>query len=989
MHYFPAIIICLFGQVGSDAPDSKALDTVATIESTRGGRHWVEQKTPPSRSPEESLKAIVMEPGYRVELVAAEPVVMDPVAIAFDAAGRMFVVEYGDYPIGPDDPDSPPLSRIVLLEDTDGDGRMDKRHVFAEHLNFAHSLMPYRDGLLVGAQTELLFLKDTTGDNRADVRETLYSGFVPAHPQMQIGNPRWGLDNWIYCNYAVGEITGSQTGEKITVPRGEFKFNPLTGQFGPASGVGQFGNTIDRWGRRFFASNRNPVMTEHLPWEVAKRNPYYPLPTTHYDVSPSGDNSLVFPLIEMKSNYLSHNGTHTAACGVTAYLGPLGDTSYHNSVFVCEPIGHLVTRTIVKNQGAKLTSQRARAKADFFVATDPWVRPASLATGPDGGLYLADMYRLWVEHPKFLPEEVAAQLDWRAGDDLGRIWRIVPDDEKLEPYNPPSEPSDLVRQLQSTSPWQRFTAQRLIVEGQLTSLASPLREILTSHDQPGPRLHALWTLDGLGQLTEKDVQAALADQAPQVRADGVRLTSRFMQQRPELADDVSHLGTDPDASVRLQVAIVLGTHSSAQSRETRLRIALKDYADPVISKALLTATVGHGELVAALLKQPEFADRTSETQATDFVRELATIVGTAGEDTELAQLLSLFEQDPTIDWRWHGVLIEGLATGLERHRGELGRMSLAKLLSSPPESLAKFTPSVQAVLDQASERALDSKLPRGEREAAIPLLRHRPFAEVEEVYATLRDIQQPEGIQRAMIDTMLRHNLIAGSQIALNGWSDLRPKVQGEALVRMLRHGQTTANVLSAMEKGEVSPAQVGLEDRLRLLRHGTAEVRELAGKLFGGAVSADREKVVRDYQAALSGSGSVESGKKIFAQSCAKCHRLDGEGHEVGPDLSDARNRSKDALLFDILDPSRKVDPQYTEYLVATDDGRTISGLLVSEDDLGLVLKQPEGKQETVPRDRIEAMKASPKSLMPEGVEKEINVQQMVDLLEYLTAPK
>ncbi|MEX0794103.1 MAG: PVC-type heme-binding CxxCH protein [Pirellulaceae bacterium] len=984
MHYFPAIIICLFGQVGAES-----LDTVATIESTRGGRHWVEQKTPPSRSPQESLKAIVVEPGYRVELVAAEPIVMDPVAIAFDVAGRMFVVEYGDYPIGPDDPDAPPLSRIVLLEDTDGDGRMDRRNVFAEHLKFAHSLMPYRDGLLVGAQTELLFLKDTTGDNKADIRETLYSGFVPAHPQMQIGNPRWGLDNWIYCNYAVGEITGSQTGEKLTVPRGEFKFNPQTGEFGPASGVGQYGNTIDRWGRRFFATNRNPVMTERLPWEVAKRNPHYLLPTTHYDVAPSGGSSLVFPLIEMKSNYLSHSGTHTAACGVTAYLGPLGDTDYQNSVFVCEPIGHLVTRTIVKNQGAKLTSERARAKADFFVSTDPWFRPSSLATGPDGGLYLADMYRLWVEHPKFLPEEVAAKLDWRAGDDLGRIWRIVPEGDTLEPYTPPSEPSDLVRQLQSTSPWQRFTAQQLIVEDQLTSLAVPLREILTSHDQPGPRLHALWTLDGLDQLTIKDVQTALADEAPQVRADAVRLTAQFMDDRPGLAQEVSLLGGDSDASVRLQVAIVLGTLSTPESRETRLRIALQDYNDEIISKALLTSTVGHGELAEALLRRPQFADRTSDRRATDFVRELATIVGTAGEVSELAQLLSLFEQVPAIDWRWHGVLIEGLATGLERHRGDLGRTSLAKLLSDPPASLAKFTPPVQTVLDQASDRALNAGLPLGQREAAIPLLRHQAFTEMKEVYATLLDLQQSEAIQRAIIDTMLRHDLIAGSQIALEGWQEIRPKVQGEALTRMLRHDEATADVLSAMEKGEVSPAQVGLEDRLRLLRHRTAEVRELASKLFGGAVSADREKVVRDYQAALSGSGSVESGKKIFAQSCGKCHRLDGEGFEVGPDLSDARNRSKDALMFDILDPSRKVDPQYTEYLVATDDGRTISGLLVSEDDLGLVLKQPEGKQETVPRDRIEAMKASPKSLMPEGVEKEINVQQMVDLLEYLTSPR
>jgi hypothetical protein len=281
---------------------------------------------------------------------------------------------------------------------------------------------------------------------------------------MQIGNPRWGLDNWIYCNYALGEITGSQTQAKVTVPRGEFKFHPLTGQFGPASGVGQFGNTIDRWGRRFFTSNRNPVMTEILSWEIARRNPHYLLPTTHYDVVPAGDNSLVFPLIEMKSNYLSHSGTHTAACGATAYLGPLGDAGFHESVFVCEPIGHLVTRSIIKSRGAELTSDRAQDKADFLVSIDPWFRPASLATGPDGGLYLADMYRLWVEHPKFLPEDVAAQLDWRAGDDLGRIWRIVPENESLEVYQPPKTDGELINQLASSSPWQRYTAQRLIVE---------------------------------------------------------------------------------------------------------------------------------------------------------------------------------------------------------------------------------------------------------------------------------------------------------------------------------------------------------------------------------------------------------------------------------------------------------------------------------------------------------------------------------------------
>ncbi|MBI2477229.1 MAG: dehydrogenase, partial [Planctomycetia bacterium] len=180
----------------------------------------------------------------RIELVAAEPLVMDPVAIAFDQRGRMFVVEYGDYPTGPAKEGEPPLSRVVLLEDTDHDGRVDVRHVFADHLTFAHSLMPYKEGLLVGAQTEILFLQDTDGDHKADVREVLFSGFMPAHPQMQIGNPRWGFDNWIYLNYGPGTITSpGQPDQALTMPRSEFRFHPLSMEFGPASGLGQFGNT--------------------------------------------------------------------------------------------------------------------------------------------------------------------------------------------------------------------------------------------------------------------------------------------------------------------------------------------------------------------------------------------------------------------------------------------------------------------------------------------------------------------------------------------------------------------------------------------------------------------------------------------------------------------------------------------------------------------------------------------------------------------------
>ncbi|MCA9047534.1 MAG: hypothetical protein KDA89_02330, partial [Planctomycetaceae bacterium] len=414
-------------------------DLLEAVNSERGGRHWIDQKPDPPKSPAEEQASFQLEPGSVIQLVAAEPLVFDPVWIDFDHLGRMFVVEYADYPIGPVNADgtpkegAAPLSRIVLLEDTDNDGRMDQRTVFADALQFCHSLHPLMDGVLACAQTEILFLKDTDGDNVADVREVWFDGFEPAHPQMQIGCPQWGLDNHIYLTYAPGNIRcrrpGFETAEPVKLPRQDMRFDPLTMKFERISGLGQFGNTVDNDGHRFFSTNRNPIMVEMIPQPIADRNPFVSVSRRHADVGPSGGDTRVYPLVEMKSNWLAHAGTHTSACGVSAYRGQLWDDDFQHSVFACEPVGHLVTRSVVRPKPgtAELDAVRVRPNADFLAASDTWFRPASLRTGPDGAWYLADMYRMWVEHPKFLPPEIAARIDWRAGEDRGRIWRIVPD----------------------------------------------------------------------------------------------------------------------------------------------------------------------------------------------------------------------------------------------------------------------------------------------------------------------------------------------------------------------------------------------------------------------------------------------------------------------------------------------------------------------------------------------------------------------------------
>ena len=400
----------------------------SAIQASGGSDVSVRDGQDKALSPEESRKHIQLDGPYEVQVVAAEPLVLDPVECTWDEKGRLFVADMRDYPLGPPKAGDPWLSRIQLLTDDDGDGRMDKATTFADHMDNVQGLLPYNGGLIATTRSQILFLKDTNGDNVADEIKPLIKGFNPRHSQLQVSAPRWGLDGCVHFNNGLDakEIYSADSPDNIVgVPGSNFKWDPRTGVITPTGGKGQYGGAFDDWGHHFYCSNRNPVMFTVMPYEAMLRNPHAGITQNFEDIAPAGAETRVYPLKITHTTADAHAGTNTACSGLGVYRGQLMP-ELKNNVFVPDPTGQLITRYKITPNGASLKATRVGDRSEFFRSSDEWCRPVNFTTGPDGAIYVCDIYRRWIDHARFFPEEFVKAHDMRQGENEGRIWRIVP-----------------------------------------------------------------------------------------------------------------------------------------------------------------------------------------------------------------------------------------------------------------------------------------------------------------------------------------------------------------------------------------------------------------------------------------------------------------------------------------------------------------------------------------------------------------------------------
>ncbi len=942
---------------------------------------------PPALSPEESLQALQVADGFQVELVASEPLVMTPIAFDWGADGRLWVVEMGDYPMGLDGKGQPG-GRIKFLEDLDGDGRYDRATVFLDGIGFPTGVMPWRQGVLVSAAPEIFYAEDTDGDGRADRRETLFTGFVEGNQQHRLNGFDYGLDNWVYGanGDSGGQILYRRRLEQapVNISGRDFRFRPDTGEFEAVAGMTQFGRHRDDWDNWFGNSNPIWLWHFHLPEHYLARNPHLAVPTLKRVLANYPDSTRLYPASRTRQRFNDHHHFNhvTSANSPTPYRDELFGPEFATSVFISDPVHNLVHREVLTPDGVSFVSQRAASEAnsEFLASADNWFRPIMLKTGPDGALYVADMYRQVLEHPEWIPAHVKPRLDLRAGADRGRIYRVFPQGAMLQPVPrlDSYRPEQLVAALESPNGWQRDTAQRLLVHGGERGVSDALRALVRHSPRPKTRLQALWTLEGLGTLTAPDVMAAWTDSHPSVREHSLRLAEPLAKELAPFTAQLEALADDPDRRVRYQLAFTLGADGwpRAWAGPLLVRLATRDFDQADLQVAILSSAPPYvGEMLHATLV------RHSETNRA-LLEQLIGLATALKADDALAAALHEVTESAGPPAAWQLAALAAMLDVLEQQdvTWETFTAEAGPTLQSALRRLERFFPEA---------RELAAREPSGEslRRAAIQVLgRFEPQRrdDVRQLAALLRP-EHSGSLQQAAVQTLAHLNDPAAAEALLAGWNGYSPALREEALAALLGRREWTRELLDRLESETIPARQLGAAWQDKLLRHTDTAIRERAAQLFS-AVAADREDVLKSYAGVSQLSGDPDHGIQLYRQHCATCHRLGGEGRPVGPDLGMIANKSVPALLEAILDPNRAVEARYVGYLAVTRSGREVSGIITSETPNNLTLRTTDAREETLLRAELEDLSSSGLSLMPEGFETALSPQDLADLISALT---
>lgn len=673
----PAALMCLVTVV-----------TAYSYQSSPVNRPWppgvqkVSEESP-VLPPEEAVKTFFMPPGYRVELVASEPLIHDPTMVDWDLQGRLWVVEMTGFvrDLVTPEPNLDPIGNIVVLEDIDNDGKMDKRTVFADKLSLPRTVKVLDNGVVVGEPGTLWFMRDTDGDLKADTRELITHSFGQrlGSVETNANSLFWGLDNVMHTS--ANEVN-------FRLKNGEFELTPTLAR-------GEWGITQDDAGRIYRNTNESPLHVDLVPTPYFGRNPALLRTRGSYEslALANPDLTVVWPVRPNPGTNRAYqfgidrpDGTlnrFTAVCAPQIYRGDRLPAELYGNAFVAEPAANFVSRLVLRDDGTTITARKAYENAEFLASTDERFRPVYITNAPDGTLYVVDMYRGVIQDRMsttlYLRDHILKRkLDSPVG--LGRIYRVMHETTKRGTMNPfaNATPAQLVEALSHPNGWRRDTAQRLLVERNAKSVVPALVKLAESAPDPRTKLHVLWTLDGLDSIQPEIVTKALKDASPDVRASAIRIAERWLATpNHPVAAAVLELTGDPHWSVRAQLAASLGVLPSG-TRDTAAAAMLERHAsDPVVVDATLSGLSGSEPVVLEKLLQSGEQSTHRETAIT----MLAATIVRAGQDAAIHNVLAAAADGARIDWQrsamLRGVEVAVLNTPMPGGTGRRGAPPIA------------------------------------------------------------------------------------------------------------------------------------------------------------------------------------------------------------------------------------------------------------------------------------------------------------------------